>query len=173
MGGLDIYIFSLFAESPGSRSLTKAEAVELVFQIYVPNGTGLKLADVRKSTWLNPLIDGQDVNSLLTKKQLEQTSLAKVMRVMMETEGEASEIRGLLRPTSAEPPRRRKKADQKSPRSRSKSPHHRGGGAHEPGGVILAAVPPGPPQVRPIKPEITPGISQAACDLSTVSIEQT
>jgi hypothetical protein len=83
------------------RNLTKAEAVEILFQIYVPRGTGMKLGDVRKSTWLNPLNDGQDIMQLLSKKDLEATNLAKCLSLVANAGKENEEIQDLLRPSSA------------------------------------------------------------------------
>ncbi|KAJ7357657.1 hypothetical protein OS493_023788 [Desmophyllum pertusum] len=68
--------------SAKGRALTKAEAVEVLFQIYVPKGTKMNLADVRKSTWLNPLDDGRDIMQLLSKKDLEQTNLMRCLEVV-------------------------------------------------------------------------------------------
>ncbi|EDO47118.1 predicted protein [Nematostella vectensis] len=87
--------------SAKGRNLTKAEAVEVLFQIYVPKGTGLKLQDVRKSTWLNPLSEGQDIMQLLSKKDLEATNLGKCLEVVANAGKENDEIQELLRPSSA------------------------------------------------------------------------
>lgn len=72
----------------------------MVFQIYVPKGTGLSLADVRKSTWMNPLISGQDVTKLLNKKDLKFTSLDKCLSLIADAQGDRSEVKNLLRPPS-------------------------------------------------------------------------
>ena len=87
--------------SAKGHDLTKAEAVEVLFQIYVPKGTGLKLSEVRKSTWMNPLIDGQDAIQLLSKKDLEQTNLLKCLALVGGAEAESEAIKDLLRPASA------------------------------------------------------------------------
>ncbi|XP_028401468.1 uncharacterized protein LOC114524554 isoform X2 [Dendronephthya gigantea] len=84
-------------DSPKGRNLTKSEAVEIVFQIYIPKGTGLNLADVRKSTWMNPLIDGQDVKKILSKKDLEFTSLDKVLTLVADSQTDRNEVKELLR----------------------------------------------------------------------------
>ena len=87
--------------SAKGRALTKAEAVEVLFQIYVPKGTKMKLADVRKSTWLNPLDDGKDIMQLLSKKDLEQTNLLKCFEIVAGAGRESDDIQDLLRPGSA------------------------------------------------------------------------
>lgn len=87
--------------SPSGRNLTKSEAVEVAFQIYIPKGTGLTLADVRKSTWMNPLIDGQDVTKILSKKDLKLTSLEKVFNLVAGSQSDRNEVQELLR--AAEP----------------------------------------------------------------------
>ena len=43
--------------------MTKNQALELVFQIYPPNAAGK--ADVRKSTWMSPIIDGEEAIKML------------------------------------------------------------------------------------------------------------
>jgi len=87
--------------SAKGRALTKAEAVEVLFHIYVPKGTKMKLADVRKSTWLNPLDDGRDIMQLLSKKDLEQTNLLRCLEVVAGAGKESDDIQDLLRPESA------------------------------------------------------------------------
>lgn len=61
----------------------------------------MKLSDVRKSTWLNPLKDGQDIMHVLTKKELEETNLAKCLALVANSGKENEEIQELLRPGSA------------------------------------------------------------------------
>ena len=106
--------------SPKGKDLTKAEVVEVLFQIYVPKGTKLKLADVRKSTWLNPLDDGRDIMQLLSKKDLEQTNLLKCLEVVAGAGKENDDIQNLLRPGSAKQPApkqtSKKKSSTKQPR---------------------------------------------------------
>ena len=112
------FCFSLV--SAKGRNLTKAEAVEVLFQIYVPKGTKMNLADVRKSTWLNPLDDGRDIMQLLSKKDLEQTNLARCLAVVAGSGQESDEIKSLLQPESAKSARKKeegkKKSTAKSPR---------------------------------------------------------
>ena len=56
---------------------TKAQIVEIAFQIYVPKGT--KLSSTRKSTWMNPIVDGDEAAMIkLSKKINEETKLEKV-----------------------------------------------------------------------------------------------
>lgn len=107
--------------SAKGRALTKAEAVEVLFQIYVPKGTKMKLADVRKSTWLNPLDDGRDIMQLLSKKDLEQTNLLRCLEVVAGAGKESDDIQDLLRPGSAAAKQTDKKQQGKK-KSTSKPP---------------------------------------------------
>lgn len=47
--------------------LKEREVSEIVFMIYVPRGTGLEAKNVRKSTWLNPLVDGEEARKMMGK----------------------------------------------------------------------------------------------------------
>ena len=70
---------------------TKAQIVEVAFQIYVPKGT--KLTDTRKSTWLNPIIDGDEAAMIkLSKKINESTNLEKVFELVSATKREKVEM---------------------------------------------------------------------------------
>lgn len=109
-------LFYSVLASPKGKSLTKAEAIEVLFQIYVPKGTGMKLSDVRKSTWLNPLQDGQDIMHLLSKKELKETNLAKCLALVANSGKENEEIQDLLRPGSAM--KSSKKSDKKGAKER-------------------------------------------------------
>ena len=100
--------------SAKGRSLTKAEAVEVLFQIYVPKGTKMDLADVRKSTWLNPLDDGRDIMQLLSKKDLEQTNLLKCFEVVAGAGKESDDIKSLLQPESTKPTEKKQDGKKKS-----------------------------------------------------------
>lgn len=91
------FFISVCVGSSKGRNLTKSEAVEVTFQIYIPKGTGLTLADVRKSTWMNPLIDGQDVKKILSKKDLKFTSLDKVLNLVADSQSDRNEVKELLR----------------------------------------------------------------------------
>ena len=61
----------------------------------------MNLADVRKSTWLNPLDDGRDIMQLLSKKDLEQTNLLRCLEVVAGAGKESDDIKSLLQPESA------------------------------------------------------------------------
>ena len=80
----------------------------------------MKLSDVRKSTWLNPLSDGQDIMQLLSKKDLEATNLEKCLSLVANAGKENDEIQDLLRPSSA---KSTKKAENKKGKSRDKERH--------------------------------------------------
>ncbi|CAH1778109.1 unnamed protein product [Owenia fusiformis] len=55
------------------KGLIRQEVLELTFTIYVPPGTGL--TDTRKSTWMNPLIDGEEGNKLRGHESVEPAPL--------------------------------------------------------------------------------------------------
>ncbi len=76
--------FHLEAEERKEHSFSKTEIAEVAFNIYVPKGT--KLKDTRKSTWMNPLVDGDEAARLkLTKKINEETNLGKVFSLLSES----------------------------------------------------------------------------------------
>ena len=45
------------------KGLQKHQVMELTFQLYPPAATGIK--DSRKSTWMNPIVDGEEGNKML------------------------------------------------------------------------------------------------------------
>ena len=47
------------------EKLNEKEVAEVAFMIYVPQGSSLKTQDTRKSTWLNPLVDGKEAKKLM------------------------------------------------------------------------------------------------------------
>ena len=143
-------MFFLCLGLPKGRNLTKSEAVEVVFQIYIPKGTGLTLADVRKSTWMNPLIDGQDVKKVLSKKDLKFTSLDKVLNLVADSQSDRNEVKELLRAPDPQMVNVVEKSQEKyNPQSKDgKEP--RQSSAKSPGGghFILARG-----QHQPVKPD--------------------
>ncbi|XP_074651912.1 uncharacterized protein LOC141906491 isoform X2 [Tubulanus polymorphus] len=54
-------------------SFTKKEVIEITFQIYIPKACCLP--DVRRSTWMNPIIDGQEALKLLGSESVEPAPL--------------------------------------------------------------------------------------------------
>ena len=40
----------------------------MTFEIYIPKGTQLNLKDIRKSTWMHPLIGGEEAMKLIGEK---------------------------------------------------------------------------------------------------------
>ena len=48
------------------RGLYKHEVLEVTFQIYPPRGTGI--VNQRKSTWMNPIVNGEEANKLMGKR---------------------------------------------------------------------------------------------------------
>ncbi|XP_066286113.1 microtubule-associated protein futsch-like [Branchiostoma lanceolatum] len=55
------------------HALKKKEVVEVAFQIYVPSGTGLTQQETRRSTWLNPIVNGLEGNKYMGSEQVEET----------------------------------------------------------------------------------------------------
>ena len=138
------------ADSPKGRNLTKSEAVEVVFQIYIPKGTGLNLADVRKSTWMNPLIDGQDVKKILSKRDLKLTSLDKVLTLVADSQNDRNEVKELLRVPDPRIMNIVEKTQEKqNPQGKDEKRKPRQSSAKSPGGgsFILARG-----QYQPVKP---------------------
>ena len=73
-----------------SHNYRKKELVDLAFHIYVPKGTHL---EVRKSTWLQPIIDGKEALTVkVTKKDLQKTGLSKSFDVLCEAKKQNEEI---------------------------------------------------------------------------------
>merc|ERR1712048_600091 len=54
-----------------NRLFSRNDAVEILFQIYAPEGTGLK--NKRKSTWLCPVVNGQNVIQMADEIDPEQS----------------------------------------------------------------------------------------------------
>ena len=74
----------------------------------------MNLADVRKSTWLNPLDDGKDIMQLLSKKDLEQTNLLRCLEVVAGAGRESDDIKDLLQPESVKPAEKKQEGKKKS-----------------------------------------------------------
>ena len=90
---LVFYFHSLSADvvEMKQHNYTKAQIVEIAFQIYVPKGT--KLSSTRKSTWLNPIVDGDEAAMIkLSKKINEETKLEKVLEFMSAVKREKVEM---------------------------------------------------------------------------------
>ncbi len=124
--------------------------MEVVFQIYIPKGTGLTLTDVRKSTWMNPLIDGQDVKKILSKKDLKLTSLDKVFNLVAGSQTDRNEVQELLRAPDPQIMNVVEKTQQKhNPQSKDGKQKPRQSSAKSPGGgnFILARG-----HYQPVKP---------------------
>lgn len=60
------HITSLGVSKHDVHMYTKSDIVDITFQIYIPRGTNLK--NTRKSTWMNPLINGEEAVKLIGKK---------------------------------------------------------------------------------------------------------
>ena len=65
----------------GKRTtLKKREVLDVVFEIYKPEGTGI--INDRKSTWLHPIVDGEDAMKLLGML-LAQYKLACALKIFI------------------------------------------------------------------------------------------
>ncbi|XP_022084533.1 uncharacterized protein LOC110975954 [Acanthaster planci] len=62
--------------------LNEKEVTEVAFMIYVPQGSSLKTKDTRKSTWLNPLVDGKEAKKLMGSDEVEKAEYAKSLQVV-------------------------------------------------------------------------------------------
>ncbi|XP_033105958.1 uncharacterized protein LOC117108121 isoform X2 [Anneissia japonica] len=68
-------------EKPGLK-LKEAQVIETSFQIYVPPGCGLTTDQTRKSTWLNPLVNGVEAKRLMGSSEVEKAQLRKSMSLV-------------------------------------------------------------------------------------------
>ncbi|BFZ24409.1 hypothetical protein BsWGS_27448 [Bradybaena similaris] len=64
------------------RGLTKRQVLDVIFYIYVPPAAGLE--GTRHSTWMNPIVDGQEAGQLLGCPDVEATPLAPCMQLVIE-----------------------------------------------------------------------------------------
>eukprot|EP00795_Rhopilema_esculentum_P000708 gene708-10419_t len=82
----------LFHQDPetfNEHLFTKKEIVDISLHIYVPRGTHMV---VRKSTWLNPIIDGKEALAMPAPKRLaKDTSVKKAMKVVVKAKKERDE----------------------------------------------------------------------------------
>lgn len=69
---------------------TKSDIVDITFQIYIPRGTNLK--NTRKSTWMNPLINGEEAVKLIGKKGMEETDLAHCLDIVQKMMRERNDM---------------------------------------------------------------------------------
>ncbi|KAJ8028540.1 IQ domain-containing protein M [Holothuria leucospilota] len=63
-------------------ALNEQQVAEIAFMIYVPDGTGLDKTKTRKSTWLNPLIDGKEANKFIGSKEYHNAKLSASMQLV-------------------------------------------------------------------------------------------
>lgn len=71
--------------------LKEREVSEIVFMIYVPRGTGLEAKNVRKSTWLNPLVDGEEARKMLGSDAVKDIELSKSLQLVVNSMQERKE----------------------------------------------------------------------------------
>ncbi|XP_059149561.1 uncharacterized protein LOC131936546 [Physella acuta] len=69
-----------------NQGLKKKELLDMVFYIYVPPATSLK--GTRQSTWMNPIIDGQEARKLLGSEFVEPAPLAPCAKLVIDAKRE-------------------------------------------------------------------------------------
>ena len=73
------------------HAFTKKEVIDLSLHIYVPKATNIQLAPptVKKSTWLQPIVDGKEVMRMgIPKSLIKKTSLKKTIDVIQDVRQE-------------------------------------------------------------------------------------
>lgn len=74
------------------KYLTCEQALDAIFYLYLPSGSNFKSSHVRKSTWLNPIVDGKEALAM-KEKIAKQTDLKRclelvaAMRARVKSEG--------------------------------------------------------------------------------------
>ncbi|RUS76824.1 hypothetical protein EGW08_015410, partial [Elysia chlorotica] len=69
-----------------SKGLKKKELMDMIFYIYTPSATGLK--GTRQSTWMSPIIEGQEARKLLGSEFVEPAPLAPCAKLVIDTKRE-------------------------------------------------------------------------------------
>ncbi|GFN84968.1 abnormal spindle-like microcephaly-associated protein homolog [Plakobranchus ocellatus] len=69
-----------------SKGLKKKELMDMIFYIYTPTATGLK--NTRQSTWMSPIIEGQEARKLLGSEFVEPAPLAPCAKLVIDTKRE-------------------------------------------------------------------------------------
>ncbi|KAI8495422.1 hypothetical protein Bbelb_268770 [Branchiostoma belcheri] len=88
------------------HALKKKEVVEVAFQIYVPSGTGLTQQETRRSTWLNPIVNGLEGNKYMGSEQVEETDYKTCAALVQKSyrERKKRETAEAKQKTNGEPP---------------------------------------------------------------------
>ncbi|ESO89514.1 hypothetical protein LOTGIDRAFT_234326 [Lottia gigantea] len=68
------------------KGISKKEILDMLYYIYVPKATGLALN--RKSTWMNPIIDGVEAKKLIGSHLVEDAPLQKCADLVIEARRE-------------------------------------------------------------------------------------
>ncbi|XP_035828438.1 uncharacterized protein LOC101855375 [Aplysia californica] len=109
------------ANKRGNQGMKKKELMDMIFYIYVPPATGLK--NTRQSTWMNPIINGQEARKLLGSEFVEQAPLAPCVKLVIDLKREERQKEQALKEAEA---RKRieetwmKKAEEKKDGKRSR-----------------------------------------------------
>ncbi|GFS11314.1 abnormal spindle-like microcephaly-associated protein homolog [Elysia marginata] len=69
-----------------SKGLKKKELMDMIFYIYTPSATQLK--GTRQSTWMSPIIEGQEARKLLGSEFVEPAPLAPCAKLVIDTKRE-------------------------------------------------------------------------------------
>ncbi|XP_052794192.1 uncharacterized protein LOC128227574 isoform X4 [Mya arenaria] len=72
-----------------ATGLKKADALNLMFYIYVPPGAGLE--NTRQSTWMNPIINGQEARKMIGSEFVETAPLKPCAAMVMKSRRERRE----------------------------------------------------------------------------------
>ncbi|XP_077984816.1 uncharacterized protein LOC144439404 [Glandiceps talaboti] len=68
-------------DKPGMR-FKRDDVIEATFTIYIPKATKIKMEDFRKSTWMNPLVDGMEAKKYMLSDEVQEATLAKAAEVV-------------------------------------------------------------------------------------------
>ncbi|KAK6172529.1 hypothetical protein SNE40_016164 [Patella caerulea] len=71
------------------KGISKRQILDMLYYIYVPTATGLQ--NKRISTWMNPIIDGQEAKKLIGSVQIEPAPLEICAELVIQAKKEARE----------------------------------------------------------------------------------
>lgn len=71
-----------YKRKANSTSIEMKAMFDIIYYIYPPKAT--KLKSTRKSTWMNPIVDGEDALRLKGFKMVETTSFERTWKLLTE-----------------------------------------------------------------------------------------
>lgn len=74
-----------------AEKLSRADFVQLAFLIYVPRGCGVHPDDVRKSTWMNPIVNGEEASAVFDPSVIRATNLQACLDLVAKSRQERQE----------------------------------------------------------------------------------